>query len=121
MRTVIVSIAAPRQSTSGTNDVILAAIGQTCSFMSTLASFAPRTTPIPATPAARESRVFVNDHAVDLRPPDLRRRPDYQFPIPSGGLRGVVDPHLSEDDKELLENTFHRSRSVRPPAVAVAA
>jgi hypothetical protein len=122
MRTMIVSIAAPRQATPAVNGVILAAIGHACSFLSALNAFASRTTPIPATPADRDSRIFVNDHAVDLKPPEPRQsRGNYEFPTPPNVLRGVVDTHLSEADKDLLENAFHRSQDVRPRMVLVAA
>jgi hypothetical protein len=122
MRTVIVSIASPRQATPAVNGVILAAIGHTCSFMSALSAFASRTAPIPAAPADRDSRVFVNDHAVELKPPPtLQLRGSYEFPAPPNVLRGVVDTHLSNADKDLLENAFHCSKSARPPMMLVAA
>jgi hypothetical protein len=122
MRTVIVSIASPRQAVPAVNAVVLAAIGHTCSFMSALNAFASRTAPIPATPADRDPQIFVNDHAVDLKPPEPRQsRCTYEFPTGPNVLRGVVDTHLSEADKDLLENTFHRSKNVRPPMVLVAA
>jgi hypothetical protein len=122
MRTVIVSIASPRQAAPAVNAVILAAIGHTCSFMSALNAFASRTAPIPATPANRDSQIFVNDHAVELRPPEPREsRGTYEFPTPRNVLRGVVDTHLSEADKDLLENTFHRSQNVRSPMALIAA
>jgi hypothetical protein len=122
MRAVIVSIAGPRQAAPAVNGVILAAIGHTCSFISALNAFSSRPAPLPATPADRKSQIFVNDHAVELKPPDSRQsRGSYEFPTPPNVLRGVVDTHLSEADKDLLEFTFHRSHSIRPPMVLVAA
>src|SRR4051812_3894012 len=106
MRAVIVSIASPRQVASAVNGVILAAIGHTCSFMSALSAFTSRTPPLPTTPADRKSQIFVNDHAVDLKPPDPRQSGGtYEFPTPPNVRRGVVDTHLSDADKDLLETT----------------